>query len=357
MSGGFDRDLPEWNADEDEILVCRQVRDETHDVKTFLFSARKPKRFRFLPGQFLTFDFPIGGEIVNRCYTISSSPTRPYLISITVKRVPGGPVSNWLHDTLKPGMEIAVSGPMGEFTSALHPAKKMLFLSGGSGITPSMSMARAAHDLADPTDIVFVHSARSPVDIIFRDELALMERNSPQFRAVAICEGDAPFERWGGYRGRLSLANLELIAPDFREREIFTCGPSAYMAAARAILDAAGFDRTHYHEESFVFAELPAAEQEIVQAAESGKSFRVTLTKSNKSFDCPSDSFVLDAARKAGLRLASSCTQGMCGTCKSKMTEGKVEMNHKGGIRQREIDQGMVLICCSKPLSDLVIER
>jgi ferredoxin-NADP reductase len=357
MSGGFDRDLPEWTADEDEILVCRQVRDETHDVKTFLFSARTPKRFRFLPGQFLTFDFPIGGEIVNRCYTISSSPTRPYLISITVKRVPGGPVSNWLHDNLKPGMEIAVSGPMGEFTSALHPAKKMLFLSGGSGITPSMSMARAAHDLADPTDIVFVHSARSPVDIIFRDELALMERNSPQFRAVAICEGDAPFERWGGYRGRLSLANLELIAPDFREREIFTCGPSAYMAAVRAILDAAGFDRTHYHEESFVFAELPAAEQEIVQAAESGKSFRVTLTKSNKSFDCPSDSFVLDAARKAGLRLASSCTQGMCGTCKSKMTEGKVEMNHKGGIRQREIDQGMVLICCSKPLSDLVIER
>jgi ferredoxin len=129
------------------------------------------------------------------------------------------------------------------------------------------------------------------------------------------------------------------------------------MAAVRALLDAAGFDRAHYHEESFVFEELPSAEQEEALAAEGGKSFRVTLTKSNKTFDCPSDSFVLDAARKAGLRLASSCTQGMCGTCKSKMTEGKVDMNHKGGIRPREIDQGMVLICCSKPLSDLVIER
>jgi ferredoxin-NADP reductase len=256
---------------------------------------------------------------------------------------------------MRPGMEIAVSGPMGEFCADLHPAPKRLYLSGGSGITPLMSMSRAAHDLSDPADIVFVHSARSPSDIIFKDELALIERNLPNFRAIAVCETDSPAERWNGFRGRLSLATLELIAPDFREREIFCCGPTPYMAAVRALLDAAGFDRAHYHEESFVFEELaPAAEAPVV---EDGQSFRVTLSKSNKSFDCPADSFVLDAARKAGLRLASSCTQGMCGTCKSKMTEGKVEMNHKGGIRQREIDQGMVLICCSKPLTDLVLDR
>jgi ferredoxin-NADP reductase len=357
MSGGFDHDPPLWNADEDEILVCRQVRDETHDVKTFLFSARTPKRFRFTPGQFLTFDFPIDGQMVNRCYTISSSPTRPHLLSITVKKVPGGPVSNWLHENLKPGMEIAASGPMGEFCAALHPAKKVLFLSGGSGITPSMSMSRAAHDLGDDTDIVFIHSARSPSDIVFRDELAQIERNMPNFRAVAVCEADSPAERWNGYRGRLSLAMLELIAPDFREREIFVCGPTPYMAAVRGLLDAGGFDPAHYHEESFVFEDLPAETAEEVIAAEGGTSFKITLTKSNKTFDCPADSFVLDAARKAGLRLASSCTQGMCGTCKSKMTAGSVDMKHKGGIRPREIDQGMVLICCSKPLSDLTIER
>jgi ferredoxin-NADP reductase len=335
--------------------VCRQVRQETHDVKSFIFSARTPKRFRFTPGQFLTFDFPIDGEIVNRCYTISSAPTRPHLLSITVKKVPNGPVSNWLHANMKPGMEVAVSGPMGEFCDALHPAKKKLFLSGGSGITPLMSMSRTAHDLSDQSDIVFVHSARSAVDIIFRDELALIERNQPNFRAVSICETG----RWDGFRGRLSLAALELIAPDFREREIFCCGPTPYMAAVRALLDAAGFDRAHYHEESFVFEELAAAAPEAAptEASAEGKSYKVTLSKSNKSFDCPADTHVLDAARKAGLRLASSCTQGMCGTCKSKMTTGSVEMNHKGGIRQREIDQGFVLICCAKPTSDLVIER
>ena len=99
------------------MLVCRQVRPETHDVKTFVLEARRPQLFRYRPGQFLTFDFEIDGERINRCYTISSTPTRPHLISITTKRVPGGPVSNWLHDRLKPGMELRATGPMGEFTS------------------------------------------------------------------------------------------------------------------------------------------------------------------------------------------------------------------------------------------------
>ena len=104
------------------------------DVKTFVFSAREPRLFRYKPGQFLTLDLPIGGQVINRCYTISSAPTRGHLISITVKRVPGGIVSNWLHDTLKPGYELRASVPLGEFTAFDHHAPKYLFLSGGSGI-------------------------------------------------------------------------------------------------------------------------------------------------------------------------------------------------------------------------------
>jgi ferredoxin len=85
--------------------------------------------------------------------------------------------------------------------------------------------------------------------------------------------------------------------------------------------------------------------------------FKVELTASGQVIDCSEAQFVLQAAKAAGLRLPSSCTRGMCGTCKSRLLSGTVEMTHLGGIRQREIDQGMVLICCSKPLSDLVIER
>lgn len=356
--------LPCWDPDADDVLVCREVRVETHDVKSFVLSAAEPRLFDYKPGQFLTFDLEIGGERISRCYTLSSSPTRPHLVSITVKRVPGGPVSNWLHDTVRPGTRLRAVGPLGEFTCADHPAPKYLFLSGGSGITPLMSMARAHDDLASEVDILFVHSARTPADIIFRDETALMERHRPRFRAVAVCEGDSPEggtpgERWDGFRGRLSLPMLRQIAPDLLEREVFTCGPSPYMAAVRAMLGEAGFDMGRYHEESFDFSELARSEPEIpaeIAALEAG-SFKVEFTKSRRRIECAADATVLAAARAAGMRPPSSCTQGKCGACKTRLVSGTVDMKHAGGIRQREIDQGMILICCSRPTSDLVIER
>jgi ferredoxin-NADP reductase len=347
-----------WDSGDDDRLVCRHTRQETHDVRTFVFAPAKPGAFRFTPGQFLTFTFEIDGQPVSRCYTISSSPTRPDRATITVKRVPGGPVSNWLHDNLRPGDTVHALGPLGSFSSFLHPAGKVLFLSGGSGITPLMAMARAYYDLGENPDLVFVHNARTPADIIFRDELGAMARHSAKFRFAPICEADAPFEAWSGYRGRISLPMLHQIAPDFMEREIFTCGPSPYMAAVRGLLAEAGFDMAHYHEESFVFDEMPAEE-----AAKSGPPatdqavFRVEFTRSNRTVECNAGTTILAAARSAGLKLPSSCTKGICGTCKSALVSGSVDMKHGGGIRQREIDRGQILICCSKPLTDLVIDR
>jgi ferredoxin-NADP reductase len=352
---------PAWNPDSDDALVVRRVRQETADVKTFVLAPAAPTRFAYEPGQFMTFEFEIDGARINRCYTLSSSPTRPDAVSITVKRVPGGPVSNYLHDRIAPGAALRAVGPMGDFTCVRRPEQNYLFLSGGSGVTPVMSMARAHFDLATGADIVFLHSARTPADIIFRRELEHMAAREPAFRFAAICEADAPFEPWHGLRGRLSRAHLEAIAPDFLEREVYVCGPRPYMAGLRDLLREAGFDMTHHHEESFDFAELapeqPEATAEAVQDVEPARAFKVTFRKTGRVVDCPTDMYILEAARRAGLRLPSSCTKGLCGTCKSKLVEGAVDMKHGGGIRQREIDAGMVLICCSRPTSDLVIER
>jgi ferredoxin len=98
-------------------------------------------------------------------------------------------------------------------------------------------------------------------------------------------------------------------------------------------------------------------EAEAQEAAPAKRMFRVEFAKTRRVVECPEDMFVLEAARKAGIRLPSSCTKGLCGTCKSKLVSGTVEMKHAGGIRQREIDAGMTLLCCSKPTSDLVVER
>ena len=359
--------LPErWTSDVEETLVCCHVRQETHDVKSFFFHSPEGRAFVFEPGQFITLELDVEGETINRCYTISSSPARPHTLSITVKRVPGGKVSNWLHDTVRPGTQIRVLGPAGEFTCARHPARKYLFLSAGSGITPLMSMSRAHHDLGEDRDIVFVHSARTPDDIIFSRELELIASNHTNFRTSFVCERVGARTSWPGVTGFLSLPLLKLIAPDFMDREIFTCGPAPYMKAVRDLLDEAGFDRRRYHEESFSFGTL-AAERSAdapvadLAPAENGNAdtaqFSVSFAKSQREIVCRSSQHVLDAARQSGLRLPASCTQGMCGTCKVKLVSGQVEMKHNGGIRQREIDQGMVLLCCSKPLSNLVIDK
>ncbi|MBB3998092.1 hybrid-cluster NAD(P)-dependent oxidoreductase [Aureimonas pseudogalii] len=353
-----------FDPEEDDVLVCRAVREETHDVKTFVFAPRSNRRFAFEPGQFMTFEFEIGGEAIYRCYTLSGTPTRPDTCSITVKRVPGGPVSNWLHDSFRPGMMLKATAPMGEFSWSRHPsaANKYLLLSGGSGVTPMMAMVRSAYDLAEIRDTVFVHAARTPADIVFRDELDMMARRNRSIRVAHVCEADAPHETWTGLRGRLSLPALEALVPDFRTREVFVCGPSPFMAAVRALLGAAGFDMARHHEESFNFEELSGAEQaEVAEAtddmAPAVRTFRIEFAKTRRVVDCPEDLSILEAAKRAGMRLPSSCTKGLCGTCKSKKVSGEVAMTHQGGIRQREIDAGQILICCSKPLSDVVIER
>jgi ferredoxin-NADP reductase len=323
------------------------------DAKTFFFASPEPRRFAYLPGQFLTFDFNIGGAVVNRCYTIASTPTRPHSVSITVKKKPGGAVSPWLHETMRPGVSVKAAGPLGVFSFTRHPARKYLFMSGGSGITPAMSMTRAHYHLGDDSDILFVHFARAPADIIFRRELELMSAQLPNLRVVHVCEADSPGEAWGGFRGRVSSALLQQIAPDLAERVMFNCGPAPFMAATRDALASLGFAMAQYHEESFDFGALT----EPAPAPAAGAQFTVEFSKTRRSIKVAAGQHILDAARAEGMRLPSSCTKGMCGTCKSKLLSGQVEMHHQGGIRAREIDAGMILLCCSRPLTDLVIER
>lgn len=356
--------LPVWGDSGSTTLICRQVQDVTHDVKTFLFAPAEPALFSHEPGQFVTLQLQIDGRPVSRCYTISSPPTRPRLLGITVKRQPGGLVSNWLHDTMVPGQRISADGPFGAFTNARHPAAKYLFLSGGSGITPVMSMARTLYDLGSDADVLFLHSARTPSDIVFRRELELMASNVPSLRVVHVCERGSPREPWGGLLGHLDIATLRLLAPDVRERTVFCCGPAPYMAAVRRMLLDAGVDMRDYHEESFRFEDLtpqgsagPAASQDTSRAAgRPGTTYSVEFVRSGRTFRCAEDEHVLDAAYAAGLTPPSSCGQGLCGTCKTTLLTGTVDMQHSGGIRPREIAQNKVLICCSTPTSDLTVD-
>ena len=359
-------------ADEDQtVLVCTAVSDVTHDVKNFVFEPEGDQLFEFDAGQFLTLMLDIDGTPVNRCYTISSPPTRPNRVAITVKRVLGGQVSNWVHDNIVPGSKVTALAPLGAFTLTTRPTEKLLFLSAGSGITPLMSMLRTLYDLGSDADVVFLHSARTPSDIVFRSELAAIEMLMPNLRVVHVCEADYPSERWGGMRGRLSPTMLHTIVPDLLERTVFNCGPVPYMDAVRRILGELDYDLAGYHEESFTFDDpaVPGAtpppegvayEDIAVPAPPAGEdgvaTYSVEFAKSGRTVTCRADENVLDVALAAGLRLASSCSQGMCGTCKLTKLSGEVEMHHNGGIRPREVAAGKILVCCSQPRSDLSLD-
>jgi ferredoxin-NADP reductase len=341
----------EWRDDLDGTLVCAAVHDVTHDVRSFVLRPAEPAAYRFQPGQHLTLTVRPDGRAVSRCYTIASSPWQPDELTITVKRVPGGQVSSWLHDHLRPGGVVEVNGPLGRFSTAHHPAGRYLFLSAGSGITPVMSMLRTIHRTGEPVDVVFVHHARTPADIIFRDELRVIESEHPGVRVTVVCEEDAEHERWTGPRGRVTLPMLLQVAPDVVDREVFTCGPAPYMDAVRRLLAQAGADPDRCHEESF---DLTGAAPPV--AVPTGRTYAVELRQSGRVIECTADTTLLAAAARAGLSLPSSCQEGMCGTCKTTLVSGRVEMNHAGGIRPREIAQDKILLCCSTPCEDLVLD-
>ncbi|MEH6719110.1 MAG: 2Fe-2S iron-sulfur cluster-binding protein [Aurantimonas endophytica] len=345
-----------WDRESDAELDCIEARAETQDVKTFTFRSPAGRHFSFGAGQFFIFEVVIGSETHSRCYSLSSSPLRTGEVSITVKRVPGGIVSNWLHDNLVPGTRIRAIGPLGQFTLPSAQTTKLLLLSAGSGITPVMSMAREMADRGEAGDVVFLHAGRTPKDLIFREELGAIAGQLDGFRLLYLPETIANERGWHGLTGRISSAFVSLAVPDIAERLVMCCGPAPFMAEARRIAAASGVPAANYREESFDAAVIEEAPAPLAEAA-SEMSFGVTFSKQGRTIEVLAEQTVLAAARKAGVKLPSSCANGICGTCKSKLTSGSVDMKHGGGIRQREIDAGFFLPCCSKPLSDIVIER
>ena len=342
------------HAEAFDLLLCVDVHDETHDVKSFTFLSPEGKAFDFEAGQHLSLVLEIDGLPESRCYSMSSSPARRKAITVTVKRTEGGRVSNWLHDNLVPGMTVKALGPLGAFVRPAAAPAKLALLSGGSGITPMMSIVRDIADSAQAADVVFVHAARTPRDLVFRDELCVLANRLKGLRLLLLPEQLIGEPSWPGLTGRISKAFLSLAIPDLTERVIMCCGPAPFMQAVRSFSAELGSPAHNYYEESFdsVGVEEPAAD--ITPQA---RLFKVEFAKQSRTIEVAGEQTVLSSAKKVGVRLPSSCANGLCGTCKSRLVSGSVDMQHNGGIRQREVEAGFFLPCCSKPLSDLVIDR
>ncbi|MEA5465867.1 FAD-binding oxidoreductase [Leptothoe sp. PORK10 BA2] len=379
----------------DKMTVqCIQIIQETSDVKTFRFRAEPAQLFDYKPGQFVTLKLNIDGQPVNRSYSISSSPARPHILEITVKRVPAaedgippGLVSNWLHDHLTVGDTVDMQGPFGQFNCIDHPADKYLLVSAGSGITPMMSMAQWLWDTGSPAQIVFIHSARTPADIICRQRLELMASQNPHMELAWTLTQPATGVPWSGYRGRLGEILLQAIVPDYKQFTTFVCGPQGFMGSTKALFSSLGFPMENYFEESFggtkarkSVASKQAAPQPAFQPAfqpaleakpavitqlqaptaapapvVSGEPM-VVFAKSNKEVSCEVDDCLLDVAEQAGIDLTSGCRMGSCGVCKHQLLEGDVTYEDEpGGLSDCDRKQGQVLVCVARPVGRVVL--
>jgi glycine betaine catabolism B len=375
----------QW-SNQDLWCRCDRVINESHDVKTFCFVAEEPVLFNFLPGQFVTLGIEIDGKPVLRPYSISSSPTRPHHLSVTIKRVPSsgpdvpaGLVSNWMHDCFHVGDRLKlVGGAMGAFTCLPKLPSKMLLISAGSGITPMMSMSRWVQDTLAQSDIVFLHSARQVEDIVFRSELETMAAQMPNFR-LAVTLTQAQASPWMGLTGRISVAMLNLLVPDLMARSVFVCGPNAFMQHVRETLESMGFPMNQYEEESFGGAPAkpkaqvsnsavkPAAgvtqtatlEAPTVTATitKPETATAVSFTDSGQTCEADGSLSILEVAEEAGVTIRSACRMGVCGACKVQTRKGKVRYEGTpAALSDADQADGQILACVAYPVDHVEVE-
>ncbi len=379
-------------AQEDLLCRCCRIVDETRDVKTFYFVADPPVLFRYLPGQFVNLEVQIDGKPVIRSYSISSSPSRPYHISLTVKRVPSpgeqpdlppGLVSNWLHDYLKEGDRVKfIGGPLGHFTCLPDLPPKMLLISAGSGITPMMSMTRWVQDTLADCDIIFLHSARTLEDIIFRAELEAIATQMPNFHLAVTVTQQSMGRSWMGLTGRVSESMLQLVAPDLLERVIYVCGPAGFMQNIRSSLQAMQFPMQNYKEESFgrrksKFFQGGSTPSSILQPepitvitsngkgphsdnssseSETGTP-EIHFLKSERSVEADGSASILEVAEQQGIEIRHACRVGACGACKVRVVQGSVRYDTQPtALTKTDQQAGYALACVAYPVNRLAIE-
>jgi len=344
---------PSWQHGEVELL-CVEKWHETHDVISFRFQGAQPVKFQFKPGQFLTFKTEIDGQLTYRSYTISSSPSRPYSIVVTIKRIEGGVVSNHLADSLNVGDTITASGPDGVFNLVDIKADKFLFLSAGSGITPMYSMSRWLTDTQVGADIAFLHCAKSPEDLIFKSDLERINHNNPSFKLSLILESGVeqlesqlPCES-----GRINADNLQSLVEDFPQRTIFVCGPEPFMNGVKSLLEEIGFDMSMHHQESFGGVVTSDVDKEIAVDGETGQTdFMLSIGERRRSMS--QEQSLLEGIEAEGLPIIAACRSGVCGACKCQVLEGEIESSSQMTLTADEIAQGYVLACSTKMKSDI----
>lgn len=288
-----------------------------------------------LPGQFVTVGVDVDGVRHHRCYSLTSVPDRR-TIEITVQATAGGTVSPHLAHRIRPGEVVHLSPATGDFTLDEGDGP-LLFVSGGSGITPFLGMIRSLVASGATREVTLVHHAPTPHQSIAREELAILGGRHDWLKV------HHEFTDAGGRH--LSGAGLDRLVPDWRDRDAYVCGPARLRDAAIGIWsDANCVDRLRIES----FQPLEAVEP---SPGTSGATAR--CVRSNRSIETDPGETLLEAAERAGLTPAAGCRMGICHTCTTPLRAGVARDLRDG----RTFDAGThVQLCVSTALTDLELD-
>ncbi|MCL9780606.1 hybrid-cluster NAD(P)-dependent oxidoreductase [Vibrio sp. S4M6] len=334
-----DKEVYQDNAPQQQLLTCVEVEEIARNFVTFWLEPQHSHATPYRPGQHLPIEINMNGKVISRRYTLSSSPSRPGRLAISVKRVDGGEVSNWLIDNFKVGDTLDAEKPDGTFHLGEHHDQPLLLLSAGSGVTPMLSMLRYLSDHDQLHDVIFYHQCSSVEDIPYKTELDELERRYAGLKVMIALTQSAP--SWYGLKGRLSLTHIKQIA-DLEKRQVFVCGPDGFMKKAKNLMLKKGLPEDSYHQEVFGITQATTAPVKKLQ-----------LSLNGFLFEGDNQTTLLEQAEKAGLSIANSCRAGLCGACKVTIESGKVNQPDVPALQEDERNMGMALACCCVPETDI----
>ena len=257
-------------------------------------------------GQYVRLGVEVDGVRQWRSYSLTSPPRPDGVITVTVTAVPDGVVSTQLVRRTKVGTVVHLDQAAGDFTLPRDRPAKALFVTAGSGITPVMGMLRDGVGRLD--DVVLVHSAPRPEDVVF----------GAQLRALAARGGLRLVEVHTAVDGRLTPARLAELVPDFATRQTWACGPNGLLDALQETYDAAGLElRT----ERF---------RPVVLAVGDGGT--VTFADTGVTAEADAATSLLDTGEANGVLMPSGCRMGICFGCVIPLREGSVRDLRNGHV-------------------------
>jgi stearoyl-CoA 9-desaturase NADPH oxidoreductase len=326
---------PNWSTRELTGTVVRVVR---HHGEAATIVVKPDFQWpKHVPGQYLRIGMEINGIRHWRAYSITSDPAHPEgVVSITVKYTEGGRMSPIFVRQVQAGQKVFLGEVEGEFTLPDPLPKSALFLSGGSGITPIMSMLRELDRRDALDDAVHIHSARSPDDMIFGGMLRKLTQRRPGYHLIEVHTGNQP---------RFKPDDLDEHCPDWRERETFLSGPRALIDGIEERYEAEGRSE-HLHTERF--------QPVLGNGGGDGSGGTVHFRVSDCEAKCDAGVSILVGGEEAGASLPFGCRMGICHTCVGRLQDGAVRDVRTGQVT--EASGQMVRTCINAPEGHVEID-